>query len=226
MQLVRAKSEYFAAKLNLCIRRGIGWSWGLKGNQIPPSHPPASPLPSIVRIQSLSQTLSAAGLAAIILFRRAGSPASYIASITGLEQSATLDTLAKTTNVGLVGLVIFSAIETGYAALSLAVWILTSLLRATLPASLAPHSFDVRGWPRLMQHPQRSTSLHEFWGKRWHALFKRIFVHDGSKTLSHILAAMGGGKLLSSAAAAIGAFVVSGWMHESCTWDASLKSWR
>lgn len=169
-----------------------------------------------MRLLAWSQALSASALAVIVLFRQAGSPSEYLAVLFRVQKTSTLVAVANTFNVALVGIVIFSAIETGYAALSLAVWLFNVLLRAFLPTSIAPRPFDVRGWPRLMRHPQRSTSLHEFWGKRWHGLFKRIFVHDGSKTLSRTAQAVGGEKQLATASGAIGAFVVSGWMHESC----------
>lgn len=188
----------------------------MTGAQIPPQHRPSSALWSIVRLYSWSQALSAATLAVIILARRAGGPAHWAGDLTGLQQTALLGQVANAINVAAVGAVIFSSIECGYSALSLAAWLLINILRTILPPSVAPLPFDARGWPRLMQHPQRSTSLHEFWGKRWHALFKRIFVHDGSKTLSRLARGVGAGKLFTSAAAVMGAFIVSGWMHESC----------
>lgn len=191
------------------------------GSQIPPVHSRQYSRLSIIRLYCWNQALSAASLAVIVLFRRSGSPGDFLANLLGLNATSQLANFASALNVTAVGIVIFSAIECGYAALTSGVWLATGLLRTILPVSAAPARFDIRAWPRLMQHPQRSTSLHGFWGKRWHGLFKRIFVHDGSKTFVSAVEAVGGGKLLSSAAGVIGAFVVSGWMHESCRTIAS-----
>ena len=60
-----------------------------------------------------------------------------------------------------------------------------------------------------------ATSLHSFWGSRWHALFRRLFLHVGSKPATTVLSTVGAGKALQSAAGAFGAFAVSGLMHES-----------
>lgn len=71
-------------------------------------------------------------------------------------------------------------------------------------------------WPPLFDSPWRATSLAEFWNKRWHQMYRRSFIVLGAKPF---LAIFGGGQsLVSRAAAVLGAFLVSGILHDWATW--------
>jgi hypothetical protein len=128
------------------------------------------------------------------------------------------------------GGVVYSTLECGYSALTLVVYLLTHLLRkitpsksfATFPWSLVrPDPFRPEAWPRLSNKPLKSNSLADFWGKRWHALFRRIFIVVGSKPLAVLVQYIpvlekSQKKVLKLAAGTLGAFMTSGILHECC----------
>ncbi|PSR75642.1 hypothetical protein PHLCEN_2v8933 [Hermanssonia centrifuga] len=64
-------------------------------------------------------------------------------------------------------------------------------------------------WPPLSQAPWLSTSLAEFWSKRWHQSFRRSFVQLGGKPLRFLFGRIGG---------IIGVFLLSGILHDWCIW--------
>ncbi|KAI0042863.1 hypothetical protein FA95DRAFT_511623 [Auriscalpium vulgare] len=68
-------------------------------------------------------------------------------------------------------------------------------------------------WPPLFQEPWRATSLADYWGTRWHQVFKRSFVVCGAKPAARLFGRAGG---------VIGAFFVSGVMHDTGVWGAGL----
>ncbi|EPQ52881.1 hypothetical protein GLOTRDRAFT_47126, partial [Gloeophyllum trabeum ATCC 11539] len=64
-------------------------------------------------------------------------------------------------------------------------------------------------WPPLFDEPWKATSLADFWGRRWHQLFRRGFVAVGAKPLSKIFGRGGG---------VLGAFFASALLHDWATW--------
>jgi len=64
-------------------------------------------------------------------------------------------------------------------------------------------------WPPLFDRPWMSTSITEFWSVRWHQYFRRVFVVFGSQP---------GKALLGRPGTLMGAFAVSGVMHDAGTW--------
>jgi hypothetical protein len=64
-------------------------------------------------------------------------------------------------------------------------------------------------WPPLSDRPWTSTSITEFWSFRWHQFFRHMFVVYGARP---------GGALLGKPGACIGAFVVSGILHDLGIW--------
>jgi hypothetical protein len=64
-------------------------------------------------------------------------------------------------------------------------------------------------WPPLFDHPWFATSLSQFWSRRWHQLFKDIFVSFGGDTLA---------LLMGRAGRVLGAFFVSGVLHTFGLW--------
>ncbi|KAI0067201.1 hypothetical protein BV25DRAFT_1819506 [Artomyces pyxidatus] len=68
-------------------------------------------------------------------------------------------------------------------------------------------------WPPLFQEPWRATSLADFWGLRWHQVFKRAFIVCGAKPAARVFGRAGG---------VIGAFFVSGLMHDAGVWGAGM----
>ena len=68
-------------------------------------------------------------------------------------------------------------------------------------------------WPPLFQEPWKATSLSDFWGLRWHQVFKRSFVVCGAKPAVRFFGRAGG---------VLGAFFVSGIMHDFGVWGAGI----
>ena len=60
-------------------------------------------------------------------------------------------------------------------------------------------------WPPFFHRPWMSTSIADFWGFRWHQVFRHIFIVLGSRP---------GGALLGRPGALIGAFALSGILHD------------
>ncbi|KAG1849683.1 hypothetical protein DFJ58DRAFT_716901 [Suillus subalutaceus] len=74
-------------------------------------------------------------------------------------------------------------------------------------------------WPPSFDSPWRSTSLRDFWSRRWHQWFRRQFIFLGGRPLSLLFGRVGG---------VIGAFLVSGFLHHVTLFaiDPSSEMWR
>ena len=64
-------------------------------------------------------------------------------------------------------------------------------------------------WPPLSDRPWMSTSIADFWGFRWHQLFRHVFVVFGARP---------GSALLGRPGALLGAFGVSAVVHDLGMW--------
>jgi hypothetical protein len=64
-------------------------------------------------------------------------------------------------------------------------------------------------WPPYFEHPWASTSLADFWSFRWHQTFRYPFVEVGSRP---------GGAKLGRPGALLGAFALSGALHDFGMW--------
>jgi hypothetical protein len=64
-------------------------------------------------------------------------------------------------------------------------------------------------WPPLFDHPWFATSLSQFWSRRWHQLFRDVFVSFGGNTLA---------LLMGRAGRVLGAFFVSSVLHALGLW--------
>lgn len=70
-------------------------------------------------------------------------------------------------------------------------------------------------WPPVMDNPWASQSLHEFWAKRWHQLFRQTFLVFGG---------IPGRKIGGDVGLVLGTFLASGLFHE-CTILAMGREW-
>lgn len=78
---------------------------------------------------------------------------------------------------------------------------------------------DPSDWPLLFNAPWRATSVQDLWAKRWHQLFRDVFVGIGYTPVVSLLRRFGGaGKALSAPAGVMGAFSVSGFLHYAGLW--------
>jgi hypothetical protein len=73
--------------------------------------------------------------------------------------------------------------------------------------------------PPSFDSPWRATSLREFWSRRWHQWFRRLFIFFGGYPLSLLFGRIGG---------VIGAFLASGFFHHLALLaiDPSSEMWR
>ncbi|KAG8216343.1 hypothetical protein J3R82DRAFT_6420 [Butyriboletus roseoflavus] len=78
---------------------------------------------------------------------------------------------------------------------------------------------DPAQWPPGFDAPWRSTSLAEFWGRRWHQWLRHIFLVMGGYPLSFIFGRAG---------LVIGTFLASGVYHQIglSTLDTTSEAWR
>ncbi|QRV92554.1 membrane bound O-acyl transferase family protein [Ceratobasidium sp. AG-Ba] len=75
-------------------------------------------------------------------------------------------------------------------------------------------------WPPVMEDPMTTTSLHDFWGRRWHQLLRQTFLIGGGFPLSFICERTVGfflgkraGRSAGLAGLVLGAFTASGLFH-------------
>ncbi|KAH7096723.1 membrane bound O-acyl transferase family-domain-containing protein [Auriculariales sp. MPI-PUGE-AT-0066] len=65
-------------------------------------------------------------------------------------------------------------------------------------------------WPPLFDAPWLATSLHDFWARRWHQVFRSTFLHLGGYPLEWLG--------LGRAGRVVGAFLASGFAHDLGIW--------
>ncbi|KAG8740469.1 hypothetical protein FRC10_004296 [Ceratobasidium sp. 414] len=75
-------------------------------------------------------------------------------------------------------------------------------------------------WPPVMEEPWSTTSLHDFWGRRWHQLLRQTFLVGGGYPLSFIFGRIVGfffgkraGQNAGLAGLVLGVFTASGLFH-------------
>lgn len=153
----------------------------------------------------------------------------YLPSLLSGKKNSLVGLASRFIQVALFGGIVYTSLECGYSLLTLLAYTLTLITRSLLlPVTtsngfaetfLLPDKFRIEAWPRLSFRPIYSTSLSDFWGKRWHALFRRIFVAVGARPLSGLPERLMGikfGKQGKMALGLLGAFMTSGVLHECC----------
>ena len=183
-----------AADLSVNLR-GIGWSW---------SHLPNAPTESRPSVTVFLHTLVS------ILFHLAASDVTHRfvqlfgpntisspegGSIFDLSLSPLIRYSCSTLITFSVGFMIYASMQAMYQIFSL--------------FSLIFLCHSPTQWPPLFDHPWLATSLSQFWSRRWHQLFKDIFVSFGGNTLDLLMGRIG---------RVLGAFFVSGLLHAFGLW--------
>ena len=69
---------------------------------------------------------------------------------------------------------------------------------------------DPAQWPPSSDRPWLSTSLQEFWGRRWHQFFRHVFVSIGARSMTWLFGRVGG---------VLGVFAVSAFVHDWGLWS-------
>lgn len=178
--------------------RGYGWNFS-RGLIIPTEKRPTSPKSAFLKLTFASVVKHFLVFDFLHFAAQSYSPAT-IGSPTGgtifnPNLSPILRYLAASSLSLISGLVVYCAIRTIYD-ISTIIGIL--VLRQ-----------DPSQWPPVFDHPWSSSSLIEFWSRRWHQLFRDCFLGIGAQPLSLVAGRIGG---------VIGAFTVSGIMHELGLW--------
>lgn len=213
-------------------RRGIGWSFGIKGNQIPPPHDSKYFLPKLLRRLAFTQIASMSAYT-IMQYSRQFSPdrpsAFLLHAFDVYDQAqntffgAVVEHLSRVLLTCAFGVGLIGSMEVHGCWLPATGYIFTNSLRAIIPSKSAlaayirPDPFNYKAWPKIQRRPLLSQSITEFWGKRWHALFRRTFTATGARPALKLANSLGvHNKSVKLAFSACGAFLVSAIIHESC----------
>lgn len=175
--------------------RGLGWSWSLLPS--PPLEPRSSFTFSLHTLVSFLFHLVLFDLThrLVQIFgpNTIGSPAGGSIFDPSLPP---LHRYSRSTLITLIaGFTVYAAVQLGY------------LFATLFSVILLSHSPSY--WPPIFDHPWSSTSLSQLWSRRWHQLFKDIFVSFGGNPLALFMGRVGG---------VLGAFFVSGLLHTLGLW--------
>jgi len=172
--------------------RGLGWSWSSEPFPRNPSPPPSLSrqfLKLLVKITAFDAAHYVVQLIRPSTYRLEGD--------TIFDE--TLDLLPRLLLVSCISLcgmvVIYASVDIMYQCCAL-------FGQIVLGQSAAQ-------WPRIANRPWMSTSVTEFWGKRWHQFFRHLFVVYGSRP---------GGKIAGWYGSIMGAYIVTAIMHVWGLW--------
>jgi Membrane bound O-acyl transferase family len=172
--------------------RGLGWSWS---SQPFPRDP--NPQPTI-RKQFLKLLVKITALDSAHYLVQLIRPSTYnLEGDTIFDETLDLvPRLLRVTCISLCGMmVIYSSVDIMYQ--------VSALFGQIVLGQSAEQ------WPRIADRPWLSTSVTEFWGKRWHQFFRHLFVVYGSRP---------GGKIAGWYGSIMGAYIVSAIMHVFGLW--------
>jgi hypothetical protein len=176
----------------ICNLRGIGWSWSYK------------PFPSMSTRSTSIPVIMAKLLFKLVVFDASQYLVQYFRPTVNTPAGDTLfdPTLSMAQRCAwatfytvLGGVVVFVTVDVAY-------HIATLVGRILLRQSAWQ-------WPPLFDRPWTSTSITDCWSFRWHQLFRHEFVVFGSQP---------GRALLGRPGSVVGAFAVSGVLHDLGMW--------
>ncbi|KAL1743008.1 membrane bound O-acyl transferase family-domain-containing protein [Schizophyllum fasciatum] len=176
--------------------RGIGWKWGV-----------SIPIPSFttqrwraIRWSALSFALHTVLVDIVLCIMYAINPALRAPEGTSMyedDRGAPLSPLSTTAITFCMGTIIYAAVVYPY-----------DLVR--MVALLA--GGDPARWPPLFDAPWAATSLADFWGRRWHQMFRYSFATLGAAPARELGRRLGG-RWLGRVAGLFGAFTLSSVLH-------------
>ncbi|KAG0150410.1 hypothetical protein CROQUDRAFT_58104 [Cronartium quercuum f. sp. fusiforme G11] len=136
----------------------------------------------------------------------------YLTEVYGIPDSAGLRYISPYLLMGTYGAIALHALSLIGSFWNLVEVVWFTLASRLLPKEWAPRKFDTTLYPTLFNNPNFRTSLTEFWGKGWHCIFRRDFMHAGAGPAAKLASPLG--KKASSLAGVLGAMLMSGIMHE------------
>ena len=178
--------------------RGIDWDWS-RDNCMPKETRPTDSTPTFLAYTALSALTHLALFDTSLHTFRTISPSTFRSPAGGTIFDSTLPPLERYTRSTamtlLSGIVFYAIIQCIYDLNTITM----ILLFRQKPSR----------WPPLFDAPWRATSVANFWGKRWHQLFRSSFVSIGVKPGSYFAGRAG---------AVYGAFLVSAILHDWGMW--------
>ena len=178
--------------------RGNGWCWA-KGLHVPDDTRPIASTSAFALYVFLSAVIHFVVFDCLHYSVQSFSPKTFGSPIGGsiFDQSLvpTHRYFRSTFISTLSGLTVYCSIHTLY---DIATLIGVVVLRQT-PSQ----------WPPIFNSPWASTSLSEFWSKRWHQMFRSCFIALGAKPITFLVGPIGG---------VLAAFLISGILHDWGLW--------
>jgi hypothetical protein len=185
-------NTFFDAADLLFNLRGLGWSWSSEPFPLNPGPPP-----SITR-QFLELFVK------VIAFDAAHYIVQLISPSASCLEGGTIfdETLSPFPRLLLVTSISFCAVIVIYSSVEVMYHVCALFGQIVLGQSAAQ-------WPCIANQPWMSTSVTEFWGRRWHQIFRHLFVVYGSRP---------GKKIAGWYGSIMGAYIVSAIMHVWGLW--------
>ena len=186
--------------LDLCCNlRGIGWSWS-KGLHIPPETRPTHSNAAFVRSTALRTVRDIVVCDVVQATLQHLGPDSFGSLHGGTIFDARLALPQRYLWSSLLSLLTVIGIY----------FSLDMLYHIAALVAFAISRQDPAAWPPVCRAPWAATSLSDFWGRRWHQVFRHIFVQFGYRPARTVFGPLGG---------VLGVFLLSGTMHDICIWS-------
>lgn len=195
---IRFKQLFTDAFDLTCNLRGTGWNWS-QYLQVPKETRPTSSASAFVAASFFSLILHLVIFDALHYSIQWLEPTTIGSAEGGSIFDATLPPLLRYSRSTIItffgGMSVYSVIQAGY----------------QLPTIIGVLVFrqDPSLWPPAFRSPWLATSLTDLWAKRWHQLFRDVFINVGGKPLFFFLGRVGG---------ILGVFIVSGILHHFGLW--------
>jgi Membrane bound O-acyl transferase family len=178
--------------------RGIGWTWS-KGLRFPPETRPTNSTPAFLLATMISFVQHVILLDGLQYIVQSFSPSTFGSPAGGTIFDPSLPPFHRYARSSLItmlsGLVIYCAIRLCYDFCTLC----GIILFRQYPAQ----------WPPIFNQPWQSTSVSDFWAKRWHQVFRDSFMFVGGRPMDFFAGRLG---------SVIGVFFVSGLLHDLGLW--------
>jgi len=183
----------------LCLNlRGYGWNWSA-GLKTPPETRPTSSTAAFIVPTFVSLIMHIMVFDFIHYFVQWFAPSTLGSAKGGTIFDPSIPPLQRYLRSNIItllsGLTIYCAVQIGYH-ISTLLGVLVFRQHISL-------------WPPIFKDPWFATSLTDFWAKRWHQLFRDNFISLGGKPLAKLMGRFGG---------VLGAFLVSGMLHNIGLW--------